>query len=91
MAISSYSTTPADNTSLFPEGMARAQVNNSARQMQADIRSANALANQLLEGVDINGNESIDPITGEGGAITAYEHAEYMADMPILPKESQQP
>ena len=39
MGISSYSTTPASNTSLFPEGMARSSVNDSARQVQADIRS----------------------------------------------------
>jgi hypothetical protein len=39
MGISSYSTTPANNTALFPEGMARATVNDSSRQVQADIRS----------------------------------------------------
>lgn len=37
--IKDYSTTPANNTALFPEGMARAQVNDSSRQVQADIRS----------------------------------------------------
>jgi len=49
------------------------------------IRQAVATANQIRVGVDLNGNESIEPIPGEGGALTAYEHAYYMADMLILP------
>ena len=58
---------------------------------QADIRSAATLANQMLNGIDINGNEIIDPIPGEGGAITAYEHADYMSDMAVLPGRDQVP
>lgn len=38
MGIKDYSTTASDNTSLFPEGMNPGSVNNSARQVQADIR-----------------------------------------------------
>src|SRR5512138_81671 len=53
------------------------------------IRQAVTIANQLRTGVDINGDEKIDPIPGEGGALTAYEHAYYMADLPILPAKSQ--
>jgi len=49
------------------------------------IREAVALTEQLRNGIDINGDENIDPIAGEGGVITAYEHAYYMADMAILP------
>jgi serine/threonine-protein kinase len=52
---------------------------------EAVIRQAVATANQIRTGVDLNGNESIQPIPGEGGALTAYEHAYYMADMLILP------
>ena len=52
------------------------------------IRQAVATANQIQAGVDLNGNESIEPIPGEGGALTAYEHAYYMADMLILPASS---
>ena len=59
--------------------------------IEADVRTAVALANQILNGLDIDGNESIDPIPGEGGALTAYQHAYYMADMPILPGENQLP
>jgi serine/threonine protein kinase len=59
--------------------------------IEADVRTAVALANQILNGLDINGNESIEPIAGEGGTITAYQHAYYMADMPILPGKNQMP
>ena len=59
--------------------------------LEADVRSATALANQLLEGIDINGNESVDPIPAEGGALTAFAHADYMSDMPILEGEGQVP
>ncbi|MBL8103766.1 MAG: protein kinase [Anaerolineales bacterium] len=59
--------------------------------IEADIRTAATLADQILNGLDIDGNESIDPIPGEGGANTAYQHAYYMADMPILAGEDQMP
>ncbi|MBI3153322.1 MAG: protein kinase, partial [Chloroflexi bacterium] len=52
--------------------------------IEADVRTAVTLANQILNGLDTNGNELIEPIAGEGGALTAYQHAYYMADMPIL-------
>ena len=57
--------------------------------LEADLRRASILAAQMLDGIDIDGNEAVDPIAGEGGAITAFEHAEYMSDMPILPGENQ--
>ena len=59
--------------------------------IEADIRLASILADHMLNGVDINENETIDPIAGEGGALTAVEHAEYMSDMPIFPGEIQGP
>jgi hypothetical protein len=49
------------------------------------IREAVALGDKIRNGIDINGDERIEPISGEGGAITAYEHAYYMADMVIFP------
>jgi hypothetical protein len=48
------------------------------------IRDATALADRILNGRDLNGNEIVDPIEGEGGAKTALEHATYMIDMPIM-------
>jgi serine/threonine protein kinase len=56
-------------------------------EMEGMIRNALALANQIQNGFDINGNENIEPIPDEGGAQTAYDHAYYMADIliPALP------
>lgn len=51
---------------------------------EADIRLAVSLAEQIHKGIDLDGSESVDPVEGEGGATTAYDHAEYMADMQIL-------
>jgi serine/threonine protein kinase len=59
--------------------------------IEADVRTVATLANQILNGLDINGNEVIEPIPGEGGALTAYQHAYYMADMKILPGQEQMP
>ncbi len=59
--------------------------------IESPIRQAVALANQIRNGIDIDGNESIEPIPGEGGAKTAYEHAYYMADMSIFAGETQPP
>jgi tRNA A-37 threonylcarbamoyl transferase component Bud32 len=53
--------------------------------LDAEINNAVVLADKILNGVDIDGSESVDPITGEGGALTAIEHAEYMPDMDIVP------
>jgi hypothetical protein len=58
---------------------------------EAAIRQAVALANQIRTGLDVNGNENIEPIPGEGGALTAYEHSYYMADMLIFPTDNQTP
>lgn len=53
-------------------------------EMEAPVRESVALADQMLKGIDLNGNEKVDPIPGEGGAETAYGHAYYMADMTIF-------
>jgi Serine/threonine protein kinase len=79
----------ANNVSDWTAGL-RAQLidilqNPTGSDREGAIRQAVATANQIRTGVDLNGNESIDPIPGEGGALTAYEHAYYMADMLILP------
>jgi serine/threonine protein kinase len=65
--------------------------NPSSPDREAIIRQAVAWANQIRAGVDVNGNENIEPIPGEGGVVTAYEHSYYMADMLILPVENQTP
>lgn len=60
-------------------------------ELEGMIREAVALADKIRNGIDVNGNESIEPVSGEGGAVTAYEHAYYMADMVIVPGASQPP
>ena len=52
--------------------------------MEPLIQEMVFLSNQVLFGSDVNGNELIEPVTGEGGGDTAYEHAYYMAEMPLL-------
>jgi len=51
---------------------------------EANVREAVALTDRILHGRDLNGNEIVDPVPGEGGALTALEHATYMIDMPIM-------
>jgi hypothetical protein len=68
--------------------IARASKNQN---IDAEINKAVVLAGQIRDGVDINGNESVDPIAGEGGVLTAIEHAEYMADLNIVSGENQIP
>jgi hypothetical protein len=49
------------------------------------VRKAVALADLMRNGTDLNGNQQIDPIPGEGGAECAYQYAYYMADMMVSP------
>ena len=53
--------------------------------MEPAVRRAAALADQMLNGIDLNENGSIEPIVDECGAISANEAAYHMADMPLLP------
>jgi serine/threonine-protein kinase len=50
----------------------------------ADAGQVAALADRFLNGKDLDGNEIIDPVVGEAGAITAYQHARYLADMTVV-------
>ena len=43
------------------------------------------LSDQILNGIDLDHNGSVDPVSGECGAKTTYEYAYYMADMSISP------
>lgn len=51
----------------------------------AKVQEIVKLANQAVNGVDTNGDESIDPVPGEGGANTAYFHADLMAGLVLAP------
>jgi serine/threonine-protein kinase len=55
------------------------------------IREIAALADRIENGRDLNGNERVEPVPGEGGAQTALQHAGYMTDMPILEGTNQLP
>ena len=49
------------------------------------VADAVALADKMLNGIDLDSDGTIDPIPGEGGAQTAYDQAYHMADMPLRP------
>jgi hypothetical protein len=52
--------------------------------MEPLVKEIRLLSNQVLFGVDTNSNGLIEPILGEGGGGTVYEHAYFMAQMPLL-------
>jgi hypothetical protein len=49
------------------------------------IQEIVTLANHAYNGFDANGDGSIDPIPGEGGAVTAYYHGQLMAALVLHP------
>jgi serine/threonine protein kinase len=57
----------------------------SDAEISVAIEDLVTLANQMLQGTDLDTNGKVDTISGECGARSAYEYAYYMADMPILP------
>jgi plastocyanin len=52
---------------------------------QQDVLAILALATQTLQGVDANQDEQVGPVPGEGGVLTAYQHAQLMAAVPLAP------
>jgi plastocyanin/uncharacterized membrane protein YozB (DUF420 family) len=48
----------------------------TAKQLTLDL---NSLAKKLLEGVDLDNDETIDPVKGEGTIEVAYKHAQFAA------------
>lgn len=51
----------------------------------AKIQEIATLSDHILNGVDIDNDESIDPVPGEAGAITGYIHAQLMATLTLAP------
>jgi len=51
----------------------------------AKVQEIVTLANHALNGFDANGDGSIDPVPGEGGAVTAYFHGQLMASLVLAP------
>src|SRR5258706_2080358 len=57
----------------------------SLADMNKPIQDAVTLVEKIRNGVDANGNGTIEPITRECGVVTTYQSAYAMADMPLLP------
>lgn len=53
--------------------------------MDSVVQRSADLADQMLNGVDLDENGKIDPVSDECGALVAYDYAYHMADMPLLP------
>jgi hypothetical protein len=52
--------------------------------MDTIIQRSADLADQMLNGIDLDENGEIDPVADECGILAAYDYA-HMADMPLLP------
>lgn len=48
------------------------------------IQEIVTLSDHVFHGVDTNGDERVDPVPGEAGAITAYNHAQLMASLQLV-------
>lgn len=49
------------------------------------VPEISALTEQALHGVNIDGDETIDPVLGEAGVIIAYTHGQKLAELTLLP------
>ena len=58
---------------------------NSLSEMDGASRDSVALADKMLNGMDEDHSRKIEAVSGECGALTTYESAYHMADMPLLP------
>jgi plastocyanin len=61
-------------------GLLVARMPNDTR---SDVQKVLALAQQTVAGLDLNGDEQIAPVPGEGGVVVAYQHAQLMAGIPL--------
>ena len=50
----------------------------------SNVQEMLTLSDHAYHGVDINSDEQIDPVPGEGGAITAYIHGQLMATLTLV-------
>jgi tRNA A-37 threonylcarbamoyl transferase component Bud32 len=60
-------------------------------EMRPIVLEMKTLSDQILFGMDANGNGLIEPIPGEGGGDTAYAYAYFMAEMPLFPGGNRTP
>jgi hypothetical protein len=54
----------------------------------AKVQEIVTLADHSYNGVDTNGDEHVDPVPGEAGAQTAYQHGQLMATLPLQASNS---
>jgi hypothetical protein len=54
-------------------------------EMDTEIQRSAGLAEQILNGIDLNENTRVEPIADECGVLVTYESTYHMADMPLLP------
>lgn len=60
---------------------AREELDDDSRTL---VLQALAISDRMKNGRDLDGNERIEPVPGEGGLLTALDHAIYMLDMSLL-------
>lgn len=56
---------------------------NNIKAAEPLVQEISTLSNQILNGVDVNGDGLILPIPGSGGVITSYQHAQLMGSIPL--------
>ena len=57
----------------------------SLSELSATIQRSASLADQILNGIDLNENGTVESVSGECGIRVAYDATYRMADMPLLP------
>jgi hypothetical protein len=66
-------------------------IDNDANSLLADptnmrkLQEVVTLSEHVLNGVDLNHDERVDPVPGEAGATTGYIHGQFMAILPLRP------
>ncbi len=55
------------------------------QQDKGKLQEVVTLSEHAFTGVDTNGDESIDPVPGEAGAVTGYQHGQLMAELSLAP------
>jgi hypothetical protein len=61
----------------------RCFLQDSAASALSLVDQAMALHDELLNGLDINGNRTVEPIQGEGGILLVVQHAGYLANIEV--------
>ncbi|MBC8160007.1 MAG: cupredoxin domain-containing protein [Roseiflexaceae bacterium] len=59
--------------------------------IEPEVPALVSLAEQLITGVDANSNAQIEPIVGEAGVLAAYQQAQALATLPLVPTPLAQP